>query len=281
MPLHAKCDDSKAGRRRRQNASPVPISRTVSLGGQRVNRIGLGTNRLTDTAENRAFLGAAVDAGVGLIDTAHLYTSGESERAIGAALAPYPDGVVVATKGGYAPGAGRPERLRAELEESFERLRTDTIALYYLHRVDPTVPLTETLRVLKEYRDAGRIRHVGLSQVSVDQIELARTVVPIAAVQNEYNLSERRSDDVVDFCETENIPFVPFFPLRGRTWAPLDEIARRYDATPQQITLAWLLKRSPSMIPIPGTLSLEHLRMNLAALDLELSDEDYAELERG
>jgi pyridoxine 4-dehydrogenase len=254
------------------------IPPTITLGDCRVNRIGLGTNRLSDTPENRAFLGAAVDAGVGLIDTAHVYAGGESERTIGAALAPFPDDLVVATKGGYERGGGRPERLRAELEESFDRLRTDTIALHYLHRVDPRVPLEETLGVLSEYRDAGRVRHVGLSQVSVEQIERARTVVPVAAVQNEYNLSERRYDDVVDFCERESIPFVPFFPLRGRPPAPLDEIASRYDATPQQVTLAWLLKRSPCMVPIPGTLSLEHLNANLAALDLELSDEDYAKL---
>jgi pyridoxine 4-dehydrogenase len=256
----------------------MSISRTISLGDYRLNRIGLGTNRLTDTPENRDFLGRAVEAGVGLIDTAHLYTGGASERAIGGALAPFPAGVVVATKGGYDPGGGRPERLRAELEASFERLRTDTIALYYLHRVDPEVPLEETLSVLREYRDAGRIRHVGLSQVSVDQIERARTVVPIAAVQNRYNLSERKDEDAVDFCHREDIPFVPFFPLRGATRAPLDEIASRYDATPQQITLAWLLKRSPSIAPIPGTLSIEHLKTNLAVLDLDLSDEEYAKL---
>ena len=214
-----------------------------------------------------------------LIDTAHVYTGGVSERAIGAALAPFPDDLVVATKGGYEPGGGRPKQLRAELEESFERLRTDTIALYFLHRVDPGVPLEETLSVLKEYRVGGRIRHVGLSKVSVDEIERARTVVPITAVQNEYNLSERKYDDVVDFCERENILFVPYRPLRGDTGAPLDEIASRYDATPQQIRLAWLLKRSPSMAPIPGTLSLEHMKRNLAALDLELSDEDYAKLD--
>jgi pyridoxine 4-dehydrogenase len=252
------------------------VSRTITIGDHQVNRIGLGTNRLTDTAENRALIGAAVDAGVGLIDTAHVYTGGESERTIGAALAPFPDDLVVATKGGYH--SGRPEQLRAELEESFERLRTDTIALYYLHRVDPETPLGETLSVLKEYRDAGRVRHVGLSEVSVDQIERARTVVPIAAVQNEYNLSERKYDGVVAFCEREDIPFVPFFPLRGRVRAPLDAIADRYDSTPQQITLAWLVKRSPVMAPIPGTLSLKHLRSNLAALDLDLSDQDYAKL---
>jgi pyridoxine 4-dehydrogenase len=255
--------------------------RTITIGDHRVNRIGLGTNRLTDTPENRAFLGQAVEAGVGLIDTAHLYTGGASEQAVAAALGPFPDNLVVATKGGYHPGSGRPDRLRAELEESLERLRTDTIALYYLHRIHPGVPLEDSLSVLREYRDAGRIRHVGISQVSVEQIERARTVVPIAAVQNEYNLSERKYEDVVDFCEGENIPFIPFFPLRGSSRAPLAEIASRYDATPQQITLAWLLKRSPNVAPIPGTLSFEHLQTNLAALDLDLSDEDYAKLNAG
>jgi pyridoxine 4-dehydrogenase len=140
------------------------------------------------------------------------------------------------------------------------------------------VPLEESLGVLKEYRDAGRIQHVGVSEMSVEQIERARAVVPIAAVQNEYNLSARKYEDEVDFCEREKIAFVPFYPLRGATRAPLDEIAGRYDATPEQVTLAWLLKRSPVMLPIPGTLSLDHLKTNLATIELELSDEDYAEL---
>jgi pyridoxine 4-dehydrogenase len=140
------------------------------------------------------------------------------------------------------------------------------------------VALEESLSVLSEYRDAGRIRHVGVSQVSVHQIKRARTVVPIAAVRNSYSLSDRSSEDVVDFCESENIAFVPFFPLRRTTRALLDEIASRYDATLHQIILAWLLKRSPIIVPIPGTLSLEHSKTNLAALDLELSDEDYARL---
>jgi pyridoxine 4-dehydrogenase len=259
----------------------MSIPRTASLGDHEFKRIGLGTNRLTDTPENRAFLDRAAEGGVGLIDTAHVYTGGASERAIGGALSPFPDDVVVATKGGYEPGTGRPERLRAELEASFERLRTDTISLYYLHRVDPDVPLEESLSVLREHHDAGRIRHVGLSEVSVDQIERARAVVPVAAVQNRYNVSERGYDDVVDFCEREGLLFVPFHPLRGAPPAPLDEIASRYEATLQQIMLAWLLRRSPCIAPIPGTLSFEHLRTNLAALEIELSDEDYAELSRG
>jgi pyridoxine 4-dehydrogenase len=259
----------------------MSIARTATLGDYRFNRIGLGTNRLTDTPENHDFLRRAVEAGVGMIDTAHLYTGGASERAIGAALAPFPDELVIATKGGYHPGSGRPERLRAELEESFERLRQETIALYYLHRVDPEVPLEESLSVLREYRDAGRIRHVGVSEMSVDEIERARTVVPIAAVQNQFNLSERRYEDVVDFCERENVLFVPFYPLREASRVPLYEIASRYDATPEQVMLAWLLKRSPSIVPIPGTLSLEHLKNNLAALDIGLSDEAYATLNGG
>jgi aryl-alcohol dehydrogenase-like predicted oxidoreductase len=231
----------------------MPPVRTATLGDYSFERIGLGTNRLTDTPENHEFLGGAVDAGLRFIDTAHLYTGGESERAIGAALAPFQDDLVVATKGGYRPGSGRPDQLRAELEESFERLRTDTIALYYLHRVDPEVPLEESLGVLREYHDAGRIEHVGVSDVSVDQIERARAVVPIAAVQNEYNLAERRYEDVVDHCEREGLLFVPYYPLHG-SGSTRDK-------------LAWLLGRSPCIVPIPGTLSLEHLKANLAALD--------------
>jgi pyridoxine 4-dehydrogenase len=240
--------------------------------------VGVGTNRLTDTPANRDFLVRAVEAGVTFIDTAHLYSGGDSERTIGAALAPFPDGLVVATKGGYDRGAGRPERLRAEVEQSFEALRTDTIGLYYLHRVHPDTPIEDSLGVLAEYRDAGRIRDVGVSNVSVDQIERARSVVPIAAVQNNYSLSERRHEDEVDYCDREKIAFVPYFPLRGVDKPPLDEIASRYDATPEQIALAWLLKRSPQITPIPGTLSIDHLRSNLAALDIELSDEDFVRL---
>ncbi len=262
----------------RQNPPTVSVPRTVDIGDYRVTRIGVGSNRLTDTPATRDFLVQSVKAGVDFIDTAHLYCGGHSERTTGAALAPFPEGLVVATKGGYEPGGGRPERLREEVEESFEALRTDTIALYYLHRVDPEVAIEESLSVLAEYRDAGRIRNVGVSNVSVNQIERARTVVPIAAVQNHYSVSERRHEDEVDYCDRENIAFVPYFPLRGVNGARLDEIASRYDAIREQIALAWLLKRSPQITPIPGTLSIDHLRSNLAALDIELSDEDFARL---
>jgi pyridoxine 4-dehydrogenase len=248
------------------------------LGDVELTRIGLGTNRLRNTRENVAFVREAVAAGVNLVDTAHSYTGGESEATIGAALSPAPEGVVVATKGGFARGEGRPEVLRAQIEDSLRRLRTDTITLYYLHRVDPETPLEDSLGTLADYRDAGKIRHVGLSAVGVEQIERARRVMPIAAVQNQYNLSAREYEDVVDYCTGEGIVFVPYFPLRGDSGRALHEIAERHGATPEQITLAWLLRRSPTTAPIPGTLSLEHLKENLAALELELADDEFEAL---
>jgi aryl-alcohol dehydrogenase-like predicted oxidoreductase len=253
----------------------MTTARTLRLGDTDVARIGLGTNRLTNTPAHVAFLQDALAAGLSHIDTAHTYTGGESEQTIGAALSPFPENGVVATKGGYRAGEGRREALGAQIEESLRRLRTDSIALYYLHRVDPETPLEETLATLKEYRDSGKIRHVGLSEVGIDQIERARQIVPITAVQNHYNLSERRYEDVVDHCAGEGIVFVPFFPLRGDGGRPLAEIAERRGATPAQIALAWLLRRSPVMLPIPGTLSLEHLNQNLAALEIELSDAEF------
>jgi aryl-alcohol dehydrogenase-like predicted oxidoreductase len=244
-----------------------------------VARVGLGTNRLTKTAANVRLIEAAVAAGVQMIDTAHSYTGGQSEETIGTALHPVPESCVVATKGGIGgPGRGRPEVLRAEIEESFRRLRTETIDLYYLHRVDPETPLEVSLAAIQEYRDRGKIREVGVSEVQVEQIERARKVLPIAAVQNLYNLAERKYDRVVDYCAAEGIPFVPFFPLRAEGGSELMEIARRHGATPRQITLAWLLRRSPVMLPIPGTLSLEHLKENLAALEVELTDAEFEAL---
>jgi pyridoxine 4-dehydrogenase len=251
----------------------------LRLGDIEVVRIGLGTNRLTNTPENVAFVKKAVAAGVSLIDTAYTYTGGESEQTIGAALSPIPNDVVVATKGGYTPGHGQPEVLGAQIERSLRRLRTESIPLYYMHRVHPQPPLEDSLGAIKEYVDAGKIRHVGLSQVGIEQIERARRVVPIAAVQNHYNLSERTSEDVVDYCAGEGIVFVPYFPLHGDGSPALAKIAERRGATRAQITLAWLLKRSPTMLPIPGTLSLAHLIENLAALEIELGEDQFQALE--
>jgi aryl-alcohol dehydrogenase-like predicted oxidoreductase len=256
---------------------PSAASRTLTIAGVEVARIGLGTNRLNSTPEDHAFLREAAEAGLGLLDTAHVYSGGDSERAIGEALSPKPDGLVVATKGGYS-GRGSPEALREQIEQSLASLRTDSIDLYYLHRVDPETPLEESLGAIAEFREAGTIREVGISAVDVEQIEAARQVVPIAAVQNHYNVAERDSDDVVDYCEENGIVFVPYYPLKGRGPSALGKIADAHGASTAQIALAWLLRRSPVMLPIPGTLSIEHLRENLGALEVELTDEEFAAL---
>jgi aryl-alcohol dehydrogenase-like predicted oxidoreductase len=256
----------------------MAVARTITLADAEIVRIGLGTNRLRKTPENVQLVGQAVAAGIGMVDTAHTYTDGNSEAVIGEALSPRPDGVVVATKGGFYPGTGSPEALNAQIEESLRRLRTDAIDLYYLHRVDPETPLEESLGAIAAYRDRGQIRHVGLSEVGIEQLERGRQVVPIAAVQNRYNLAERTHEEVVDHCAEQGIAFVPFFPLHGLDSRPVAEIATSHDATPQQVALAWLLARSPAMLPIPGTLSLEHLEQNLSALDLELSDDELEAL---
>ena len=247
----------------------------LTFGDIEINRIGLGTNRLTNTPENVDFLRAAVAAGIQMIDTAHLYTGGQSEETIGAALS-QPEHCIIATKGGFRGGG--PQQLRAEIEESFRRLRTERIDLYYLHRVDPNTPIEESLAVISEFRDAGKIARVGISAVDIHQVEAARKVVPIAAVQNHYNLSERTHDPVVDYCGREQIVFVPYFPLRGEAGGAVTEVARRHQASVAQITLAWLLRRSPTMLPIPGTLSIAHLEENLAALRIELTDAEFKSL---
>jgi aryl-alcohol dehydrogenase-like predicted oxidoreductase len=253
----------------------------VRVGDVDVARIGLGTNRLTNTPDHVRFIREAVAAGVSFIDTAHIYTGGESEQTIGAALSSGAEGCIVATKGGYAPGHGRPDVLRSQIDESLRRLRTDRIDLFYLHRVDPQTPLEESVGEIKEGVDSGRIRHVGLSQVGIDEIERARRIVPITAVQNRYNLSDRTSEAVVDHCAGEGIVFVPYYPLRTNGGGALEDIAGRHGATSAQIALAWLVRRSPAMLPIPGTLSLDHLRENLAALDTELTDSEFEALAQG
>ena len=249
----------------------MTVARTLTLGDTEITRIGLGTNRLRQAPENVELIGQAAAAGIGMVDTAHTYTDGQSEATIGEALSPRPAGMVVATKGGYHPGTGSPEALSAQIEESLRRLRTDTIDLFYLHRVDPETPLEESLGAIAKYRERGQIRQVGLSEVGIDELERGRQVVPIAAVQNHYSPVERKRDEVVDHCAEQGIAF---FPLRGTDTPPVTEIAARHGATSEQVALAWLLARSPAMLPIPGTLSLDHLQQNLAALELELSDDE-------
>lgn len=251
----------------------------MKLGGVDLVRIGLGTNRLTNTPNNVGLIRAAVEAGVQMIDTAHSYTGGQSEETIGDALAETTGNVVVATKGGIGgPGQGKPEVLRAQIEQSLKSLRTDRITLYYLHRVDPATPLEESVGAIKEYQDRGQIAHIGVSEVTIEQIERARKVAPVVAVQNEYNIAQRKYDAVVDYCTREDIVFVPFFPLRVEAPSRVAEIAARHRATPRQIMLAWLLRRSPAMLPIPGTLSLEHLKENLSATEIQLSDAEFKSL---
>jgi pyridoxine 4-dehydrogenase len=259
----------------------VMADRTIRLGDREITRMGLGTNRLTRTPGHEAFVRDAAAAGIGLIDTAHLYTGGESEQTIGAGLGPASGAgsrPVIATKGGYAPGEGRPEILRAQIEQSLASLQVDTIDLWYLHRVHPDTPLETTLGVVREFVDAGRIRLVGLSQVGVETIRRAQQVVPIAAVQNHYSLVERGWDAVVDHCAAEGLVFVPFYPLRGVTGSAVQSIASARAVTPSQVALAWLLHRSPVILPIPGTLSLQHLGENLAALELELTADELDRL---
>jgi pyridoxine 4-dehydrogenase len=257
------------------SVQPSAASRTLTVAGTEIARIGLGTNRLTSNPQNHGFLREALQAGVGMIDTAHVYTGGDSERAIGEALSPAPDALVVATKGGYTGSGARPEVLRAQIEQSLESLQTDAIDLYYLHRVDPQVSIEESVGAIAEYREAGKIKEIGISAVDVGQIEAARKVAPVAAVQNHYNLAERTSDDVVDYCEEHAIVFVPYYPLSFGAPPALAAIAKNHSASPEQIALAWLLRRSPLTLPIPGTLSIEHLRENLAALEIELTDDEF------
>ena len=205
------------------------------------------------------------------------------------ALHPYAAGLVIATKGGLTRTGpdqwhpvGRPEYLRQEVEMSLRRLRLERIDLWQLHRIDPKVPREEQFGLMADLLQEGKVRHVGLSEVSVEEIEAARTQVPVVSVQNLYNVGNRQSEAVLEYCEREGIGFIPWFPLNtgnlARPGGPLDEIARRHNATPAQIALAWLLRRSPVMLPIPGTKSVEHLEANCAAAELELSDDQMAEL---
>jgi pyridoxine 4-dehydrogenase len=255
----------------------------VTIGGLRVNRMGLGTNRITESEDSYALLRAAVDAGVNFIDTAHRYGAGASEKGIAAALAPYKEGLLITTKCGYdySGEAGSPEELRRHLEESLKRLQMECIDLYQLHRVDPKVPIEESVGALKRFQEEGKIKSIGLSEVSLEQLKAAGRVAKIDSVQNEYNIIVRKHDELLNYCTVNGIVFMPWFPLGGlsggaeKVEAMLKNIAEKYGAAPQQIALAWLLKRSPLMLPIPGTLSIEHLYSNLRASDVSLSEDDY------
>lgn len=255
----------------------------LKLGDVTVNRIGLGTNRLTDTGENRQFLKQAVAAGVNFIDTAYRYSGGASETTIGNTLSPFPDNMIVATKGGM--DSNQPEFLRTNLETSLQRLKTDCVTLYQLHRVDEGVPFGQTIELLKSFQDEGKVKHIGLSEVSVEQLKAAQQHAEITSVQNQYSLTYRKYDDVLDYCTRNGIVFIPWFPLRDVNGEPalqakLQPIADKYQANPQQLVLAWLLKKSSQMLPIPGTLSIDHLRDNLAAGKINLSDEDFERIDQ-
>jgi pyridoxine 4-dehydrogenase len=263
---------------------------TITLGTKTINRLGLGTNRLTDSPEAHNLLNQARELGVNFIDTAYVYQGGQSEITIGNSLAPYPEDLLVATKGGIDVGDdgevanNNPDFLRANLETSLQRLQTNTIDLYHLHRVDQHVPFTATINTLKEFQDEGKVRLIGLSEVTVEQLKAAVAITPISSVQNQYNVAERGYEDVVEYCSEHQIAFIPWFPLGGlfggqaKVMSILQPLADKYQVSVQQMALAWLLKRSPMMLPIPGTLSVEHLKINLSAADIELSDIDYSSI---
>ncbi len=273
-------------------------SGTFTLGSDlTVNRLGFGAMRLTgdgvwgppaDHDECVRVLRRAVDLGVNFIDTADSYGPYVSEEIIREALHPYP-GLVIATKAGLlrtGPNVwiplGNPGYLRQECEMSLRRLGVDTIDLYQLHRIDPNFPLVDQLGELVALQDAGKIRHIGLSEIDVDQLNAARQIAPIVSVQNMYNVTSRAAEPLLDVATTEGIGFIPWFPLASGPLAapdgPLQKIAAAHDATPSQLALAWLLKRSPVMLPIPGTSRVAHLEENVAAAEISLTDEEFEAL---
>lgn len=263
-----------------------------------VNRLGFGAMRITgdgiwgepkDREAAKSVVRRAVDLGVNFIDTADAYGPAVSELIIGEALAPYAPGIVIATKGGLVRTGpnqwkplGRPEYLTQQAELSLRWLKVERIDLWQLHRIDLQVPVEESLGAIKRLQEAGKIRHIGLSEVSVEQIERARKVVDIVSVQNEYNVITRKSEDVLNYCEIHNLGFIPWFPVAsGKLAQPggkLDAIAKKHNATVAQVSIAWLLHRSPVMLPIPGTSSIKHLAENVKSQNLTLSEEEFATL---
>jgi pyridoxine 4-dehydrogenase len=271
------------------------------LGGDLpVRRLGYGAMRITgpgiwgdppDREAAKALLRRVLELGINLIDTADSYGPNVSEELIAEALHPYPDEVVIATKGGLLrtgpgqwPTDGRPEHLNEACEGSLRRLRVDRIDLYQLHRPDPAVPYEDSVGALAELREQGKIRHVGVSNVSVDQLATAASIVPVVSVQNRYNLADRASEDVLQACEREGVAFLPWFPLAtgdlAKPGSPLDEVASRLGVPPSHVALAWLLRHSPVNLPIPGTSSVDHLEENVAAAGLQLSPDDVEALDR-
>jgi len=284
----------------RNGQKPAGKAGEIVLGNDlRITRLGFGAMRITgngvwgepaDRGEAIRVLRRAVELGVNFIDTADSYGPGVSEEIIAEALHPYPPGVVIGTKGGFdRPGPnrwtenGRPEHLRATCEGSLRRLRLDRIELYQLHRIDPKVPAEDQLGTLRDLQAQGKIKHIGLSEVSVKQIQHARTIVPIVSVQNRYSVADRGSEDVLEYCEKEKIAFIPWFPLAAGRMAgsesPIAHIAAHLKATPSQVALAWLLARSPVMLPIPGTSKVKHLEENIAAAELTIETREMEELE--
>lgn len=280
-------------------SAPVAESGTFALGKDLpVHRLGYGAMQITgpgvwgwpaDQDEAVRVLRRAVELGVTFIDTADSYGPTVSEELIHRALHPYPKELVIATKAGLArtgPGewrpVGRPEYLRQQLELSLRHLEVERIDLYQLHRIDPAVPLADQLGELAALQKEGKIRHIGMSQVSVAELEQARKLATIVSVQNLYNLADRTAEDVLDYAEANGLGFIPWFPIAtgklARPGSALDTIASDHKATPAQLALAWLLRRSPVMLPIPGTSSVTHLEENLAAANLTLTDDDYAAL---
>ncbi len=283
-----------------QTTTNAAASGTFSLGGDlSVNRLGFGAMRITgagiwgepkDPEGAKAVLRKAVELGVNFIDTADSYGPEVSERLIAEALHPYPAGLVIATKGGMTRQGpnkwlpvGRPEYLSQQVELSLRRLKVERIDLYQLHRIDPKVPVAESLGALKKLQQQGKIRHIGLSEVSVAEIEEAAKTVPIVSIQNEYNIGNRKSEEALQYCEANGLGFIPWFPVAaGKLAAPggvLDEAAKRHEATVAQLALAWLLHRSPVQLPIPGTSSVDHLEENVAAAELELTEEEWSQIE--
>ncbi len=280
-----------------KRGSSAAAGGTVSLGGElSVNRLGFGAMRITgegiwgppkDRAGAIAVLRRAIELGVNFIDTADSYGPFVSEELLAEALAPYPNDLVIATKGGWnRPGPNQwthdasPAHLRKAVEGSLKRLRLARIDVYQLHAPDPAVPLDASIETLANLQSEGKIRLVALSNVTVEHIERARKIVPIVSVQNRYSFADREWDYVVDYCERNGIAFIPWFPLAAGTVAGrlLERIAKARHAKPIQVALAWLLKRSPVMLPIPGTSSITHLEENVQAASLHLSEEEYLEL---